>query len=126
MGGIAAAHGRFIIMGDADDSYDFGSLGPFLTKNEGLMPEDPRLNKLFRVVKLETGLAVGFSLIAIGLAGSVWALSSWGARSFGVLEPSLVLRIVIPATLALTLGSQIALSSFFLSVLGLGRLRRKR
>lgn len=28
--GIAAARGRYVIMGDADDSYDFGALGPFL------------------------------------------------------------------------------------------------
>src|SRR5438552_11316123 len=27
MGGIEAARGKYIIMGDADDSYDFGSLG---------------------------------------------------------------------------------------------------
>ena len=26
MGGIAAARGRYIIMGDADDSYDFSNL----------------------------------------------------------------------------------------------------
>src|SRR5712691_12298321 len=32
MGGIAAAQGRFIIMGDADDSYDFTNIMPFLTK----------------------------------------------------------------------------------------------
>jgi glycosyltransferase involved in cell wall biosynthesis len=32
MGGIAAARGKYIIMGDADDSYDFGSLGPFISK----------------------------------------------------------------------------------------------
>src|SRR5215510_15103668 len=32
MGGIAAARGKYIIMGDADDSYDFTSLGPFITK----------------------------------------------------------------------------------------------
>ena len=31
-GGIAAAQGRFVIMGDADDSYDFENLGPFLAK----------------------------------------------------------------------------------------------
>ena len=31
-GGIAAAKGRFIIMGDADDSYDFQNLGPFLDR----------------------------------------------------------------------------------------------
>lgn len=30
--GIGAARGRFIIMGDADDSYDFTQLGPFVDK----------------------------------------------------------------------------------------------
>lgn len=32
MGGIAAARGRFIIMGDADDSYDFGEIPKFVAK----------------------------------------------------------------------------------------------
>jgi glycosyltransferase involved in cell wall biosynthesis len=31
-GGIQAAKGRFVIMGDADDSYDFSNLQPFLDK----------------------------------------------------------------------------------------------
>ncbi|NBV21718.1 MAG: glycosyltransferase family 2 protein [Proteobacteria bacterium] len=31
-GGIAAARGRFVVMGDADDSYDFAPLGAFLEK----------------------------------------------------------------------------------------------
>ena len=31
-GGIDAAQGKYIIMGDADDSYDFSALGPFLEK----------------------------------------------------------------------------------------------
>ena len=30
--GIRAARGRFVIMGDADDSYDFSDLDPFVTK----------------------------------------------------------------------------------------------
>jgi glycosyltransferase involved in cell wall biosynthesis len=32
MGGIAAAQGRYVIMGDADDSYDFGELPKFVDK----------------------------------------------------------------------------------------------
>jgi glycosyltransferase involved in cell wall biosynthesis len=32
MGGIDAARGRFILMGDADDSYDFGELPKFVAK----------------------------------------------------------------------------------------------
>ncbi|MEX2419505.1 MAG: glycosyltransferase family 2 protein [Acidimicrobiia bacterium] len=33
--GIAAARGRFVIMGDADDSYDFTALEPFLAELRG-------------------------------------------------------------------------------------------
>jgi glycosyltransferase involved in cell wall biosynthesis len=32
MGGIAASRGRFVIMGDADASYDFGAIPEFVTK----------------------------------------------------------------------------------------------
>lgn len=32
MRGIAMAHGKYVIMGDSDDSYDFTNLGPFLEK----------------------------------------------------------------------------------------------
>ena len=35
MGGIIAAHGVYIIMGDADDSYDFSNLGAFVEKLRG-------------------------------------------------------------------------------------------
>jgi glycosyltransferase involved in cell wall biosynthesis len=31
-GGIVAARGRWVIMGDADDSYDFSNLGPFVER----------------------------------------------------------------------------------------------
>ena len=32
IGGIAAAHGKYVIMGDADDSYDFGAIGPMVDR----------------------------------------------------------------------------------------------
>lgn len=32
MGGISAARGKYVIMGDADDSYDFTNLAPFVQK----------------------------------------------------------------------------------------------
>lgn len=35
IGGIEAAHGEFVIMGDADDSYDFTAIGPLVVKLRG-------------------------------------------------------------------------------------------
>jgi glycosyltransferase involved in cell wall biosynthesis len=35
LGGIAAAKGRYVIMGDADDSYDFSALQPFVDRLRG-------------------------------------------------------------------------------------------
>ncbi|MEW6302570.1 MAG: glycosyltransferase family 2 protein [Verrucomicrobiota bacterium] len=89
--------------------------------SEGLLPEDPRMNKVFKVITLEVGLIIGVLLVVIGLGGSIYAVSSWGQTSFGPLEPTKTLRTIIPAGLCLALGSQIMLSSFFLSVLGLKR-----
>ena len=89
--------------------------------SEGLLPEDPRLNRVLRYVSLETGLAVGFLLTLLGFGGSVIAVSDWGAANFGAIDPSRVLRLVIPSVFALMLGVEIVCASFFLSILGLRR-----
>ena len=89
--------------------------------SEGLLPEDPRLNKLFRHITLETGLLIGGLLMFLGVGGSVFALSGWAMQSFGPLSTDHMLRIVMPSVFSLTLGVQIICSSFFLSILGLRR-----
>ncbi len=88
---------------------------------EGLLPEDPRLNRMFRYITLETGLIAGAFLILLGIAGTVLALSAWAQSSFGPLNSESTLRIVMPSVFALTLGAQVIFSSFFLSILGLRR-----
>ena len=87
----------------------------------GVLPSDSRMQRLWKVISLEFGILLGAALVLAGLAGSVYALSGWGAQSFGALDPERTLRLIVPSTLALTLGFQIVLSSFFLSVLGLGK-----
>jgi len=86
---------------------------------QGFLPEDPRLRRLFRVVRLETGVAVGAALLAGGLAGSAYAVVAWGHTSFGRLNYSHELRVVIPSAGLLVLGAQTIVLSFFLSFLGL-------
>jgi hypothetical protein len=86
-----------------------------------LLPEDPRLSRLFRYVTLETGLVVGFLLLLAGTGAWVLGLEYWRSQQFGPLDPATSLRIVIPGLVFFTLGFQVILSSFFLSVLGMAR-----
>jgi len=87
----------------------------------GLLPADERWTRWARRITLELGLAVGGALMLVGLAASIYAVLQWRQHAFGPLEPSRILRIIIPAILSFTLGCQVVLGSFFLSVLGLRR-----
>ena len=88
---------------------------------EGLMPPDRRLDRLFDVVTLEVGLTVGLLLLLGGAGGTLYSIGLWDQQNFGPLNPREVMRGAIPSGMALILGSQILLSSFFLSILGLKR-----
>jgi glycosyltransferase involved in cell wall biosynthesis len=89
--------------------------------SEGLLPPDALLERLFRFVTLETGLLIGATLILVGFGTSVYAVSLWETRHFGVLDYAQTMRVVIPAALFLILGVQTVFASFFLSVLGMRR-----
>ncbi len=89
--------------------------------NEGLLPEDRRLNRLFKYLNLETGLISGCVLLIMGTAASVYAFGIWGQNDFGSLNPTETMPIVIPGVTCLALGIQTIFSSFFLSILGLKR-----
>ncbi|MGC2421846.1 MAG: glycosyltransferase family 2 protein [Candidatus Acidiferrales bacterium] len=102
-------------------SINFAAFSKIFAISEKLLPEDPRLNRVFRYITLETGLVVGALLILTGAGLWVFGLSFWRSHHFGALDPDRTLRIVIPGFVSLTLGIQIVLSSFFLSVLGMAR-----
>ena len=89
---------------------------------EGLLPRDPRLDRLYRYVTLETGLAVGALILAGGIAGSLSAVAIWQARAFGPIdETESTLRLALVSSTAIAIGLETILASFFLSVLGLRR-----
>jgi len=84
---------------------------------EGLRPDESLPPWLGRLFTLERGLAVGAALFVLGFAGGIAALFSWASHSFGLMDVEKLLRLVDPSALAMTLGVQIILSSFFLSLL---------
>lgn len=97
----------------------FAAFARIFGMTQGFLPENPKLRRLFRFVRLEVGLAVGATLLAGGLAGAAYALVDWSSASFGRLDYSHVLRIVIPSVGLLVLGTQTIVTSFFLSFIGL-------
>jgi len=99
----------------------FATFTKIFAISEGLLPEDLRLTRTFRYITLEVGLVVGALLIIAGAGAWVLGLEYWRIRQFGALDPEKTLRIVIPGVVCFTLGFQIVLSSFFLSVLGMSR-----
>jgi len=97
----------------------FASFTKVFAAAEGLLPDGGRHRRLLDHVTLEAGLVVGLLLMALGLVGSLGEVLRWGREDFGPLDVRVTLRGVIPAVLALTIGLQVALSSFFLSILQL-------
>jgi glycosyltransferase involved in cell wall biosynthesis len=88
---------------------------------ERLLPEDPRLNRIFGVLTLERGLMLGVGAMIAGGVLLVGAVRQWKAVDFGRLDYAYTMRWVIPGVTLTALGFQTVLSSFFTSVLGMRR-----
>ena len=86
---------------------------------QGFHPPHPALQRLFRYVTLEVGLAVGALMVLAGVVALIVAVASWQAVGFGNLDPSLTMREVIPAVVLLALGTQTVFASFFISILSI-------
>jgi glycosyltransferase involved in cell wall biosynthesis len=97
----------------------FAVLSKFFAIHAGLRAPEARFERWLRALTLEVGLIAGFLLAATGLGLSLFSVWLWRQRGFGSLIPSQMLRWVIPGALSLTLGCQVILTSFFLSVLRL-------
>ena len=86
--------------------------------SEGLLPDDPRVTRMFRYITLEIGLAAGAILAAAGIGGTIFAVAKvWlGTESLDQMLP-----VALSSAFSLALGVEVICSSFFLSILGLRR-----
>jgi glycosyltransferase involved in cell wall biosynthesis len=89
--------------------------------NEGLLPKDPRLDRFFKVIYLERGLAIGGLALLAGLILLGVAVLQWKSANFGRLDYAVTMRWIIPGATLTALGFQTVLSSFFVSILGMKR-----
>jgi glycosyltransferase involved in cell wall biosynthesis len=114
---LAAA--AFVIVGF--QALIFGLLTKVFAISEKLLPPDPFMERLFKYVTLETGIAVGTVTSLVGIVGCVAAVAQWRDAGFAHLSPQQTMRFFIPGVLGVVLGAQIIFSSFFMSILGLRR-----
>jgi glycosyltransferase involved in cell wall biosynthesis len=102
-------------------SFLYSMLSKTFAINEGLMPESAGLLKFYQMVNLERGIMAGLVSFVLGSGLAFYALWSWAGADFGQLEYAQVLRVAIPGALFIVLGMQTVFSSFFASVLGMGK-----
>jgi glycosyltransferase involved in cell wall biosynthesis len=87
----------------------------------GLLPDDPRMNRFFEHVYLERGLIISLLALLIGGCLLLVAVMKWHATGFGRLDYAQTMRLVIPGATLTALAIQTVFSSFFVSILGMGR-----
>ena len=90
--------------------------------SEGLLPPDPRLERLRAGGFLEKGLVAGGVAVLAGLILLALAVNKWRTAGFGELDYASTMRLVVPGVTATALGFQTVLSSFFIGVLSLRRI----
>jgi hypothetical protein len=88
---------------------------------EGILPPDGRMDRLYRIVNLERGLAVSGAALLAGAGLLLMAVNQWRLAGFGELDYARTMRLVIPGAALFALAFQTVLSGFFVSMLGLRR-----
>ena len=89
--------------------------------SEGLLPEDPRMNRFFELVYLERALIISLIVLLIGVGLLAAAILKWQATGFERLDYVHTMRLVIPGATLAALAIQTIFSSFFVSILGMRR-----
>ena len=88
---------------------------------EGFLPPNPKFERIFQYITLETGLLFGCFLLLLGAGIFAYALHIWHAAGFGDLSPQRMLRLTLPSATCFMLGVEAIFGSFFLSLLGMKR-----
>ena len=91
--------------------------------SERLLPADPRLDWLFKVLPLERALILSVLMFLAGCMLLVVAVGEWHNVGFGALNYEHTMRMVIPGVTLAALGFQSFMSSWFVSILTMQKKR---
>jgi hypothetical protein len=85
----------------------------------GLLPGGKNFSAFRRYFSLERALLFAGGLVMLGSAGVVVAVVDWKLHSFGQLDTTQMMRIVVPSVTSLAVGVQIGLAAFLSGILDL-------
>jgi glycosyltransferase involved in cell wall biosynthesis len=81
---------------------------------KNVLPMRPTFSRFLRVFTLERGIFLGLLLGAGGLGLAGYSVTSWAQVHLAALEPTVVMRVAIPAVTLMLIGAEIIFSSFLL------------
>jgi glycosyltransferase involved in cell wall biosynthesis len=100
----------------------FGAYAEMYGRFEGLV-RDHDLGRWVRWLSFERCVALGLSLIGLGLLGTILAVTHWSETGFGNLDPRGTIRLVLPSATAIALGMIVVFAGLFSSLLTLRGVR---
>ena len=99
----------------------FGFIAKTFAISEGVLPPDPRFDRMARVFPLPRGILLGLSAAAVGGVMLIAAVNDWRVHGFGRLNYADTMRVVVPGVTLAVLGYQTILSCLFLDLLNMRR-----
>ena len=97
----------------------FAVLSRAYAMQEGLFPQSSSMSKIADLFSFEKGIIGGSCLLIFGFSLMGYAFYVWSNKMFGELDFNMIIRIIIGSSLALSIGSEVLLSTFLLSILRL-------
>jgi glycosyltransferase involved in cell wall biosynthesis len=97
----------------------FGLLSHLAASRLGILPRLPERLTWAQRLPLEYGLIFGLALLVTGVLWAGIALVTWAEVGFAAIQPTNVMRSVIPSVTLMILGVEVFFASFFVSILGL-------
>jgi len=88
---------------------------------EGVLPPDPRVDRIAKLLPLSRGLLLGLAAAAVGGVMLIAAINEWRVLDFGRLNYADTMRVVVPGVTLAVLGYQTILSCLFLNLLNMRR-----
>ncbi|HEX4885978.1 MAG TPA: glycosyltransferase family 2 protein, partial [Casimicrobiaceae bacterium] len=82
---------------------------------KGVLPPTPAVDRLWRALTLERGIALGAVVLVLGLLLAAFSVKLWAATHLSALDPTQMMRYAIPSVTLTIAGAEILFASFVLS-----------